>query len=39
VEIDREVPADLYRAVAEILAFVYRVRGNLSRRTEQEAET
>lgn len=30
VEIGREVPADLYRAVAEILAFVYRVRGKVS---------
>jgi len=27
VEIGREVPADLYRAVAEILAFVFRARG------------
>lgn len=29
VEVGREVPEDLYRAVAEILAFVYRVRGKL----------
>jgi flagellar biosynthetic protein FlhB len=29
VEIGREIPADLYRAVAEILAFVYRVRGKV----------
>jgi len=34
VEIGREVPADLYRAVAEILAFVYRVRGNLAPRRD-----
>jgi flagellar biosynthesis protein FlhB len=27
VEIGQEIPADLYRAVAEILAFVYRARG------------
>jgi flagellar biosynthetic protein FlhB len=27
VEIGREIPADLYRAVAELLAFVYRARG------------
>lgn len=27
VEIGREIPADLYRAVAEILAYVYRARG------------
>jgi flagellar biosynthetic protein FlhB len=29
VEVGREVPEDLYRAVAEIMAFVYRVRGKL----------
>ena len=29
VDVGREVPEDLYRAVAEILAFVYRVRGKL----------
>ncbi len=29
VEVGREVPDDLYRAIAEILAFVYRVRGKL----------
>lgn len=28
VEIGKEIPADLYRAVAEILAFVYRARGH-----------
>ncbi|MGH7233146.1 MAG: flagellar biosynthesis protein FlhB [Nitrospiraceae bacterium] len=27
VEVGREVPADLYRAVAEVLAYVYRARG------------
>ncbi|MCX5724590.1 MAG: EscU/YscU/HrcU family type III secretion system export apparatus switch protein [Nitrospirae bacterium] len=27
VEVGKEIPADLYRAVAEILAFVYRTRG------------
>jgi flagellar biosynthetic protein FlhB len=27
VEIGREIPTDLYRAVAEILAVVYRARG------------
>ncbi len=27
VEVGREIPADLYRAVAEILAFVFRARG------------
>ena len=34
VQIGREVPADLYRAVAEILAFVYRVRGQMSPRVD-----
>lgn len=34
VQIGREVPADLYRAVAEILAFVYRVRGQVAPRLE-----
>ncbi len=29
VEVGREIPSDLYRAVAEILAFVYRVRGKV----------
>ncbi len=29
VEVGHQVPEDLYRAVAEILAFVYRVRGKL----------
>jgi flagellar biosynthetic protein FlhB len=27
VEIGKEIPADLYRAVAEILAVVYRAKG------------
>ncbi len=27
VEIDRDIPADLYKAVAEVLAFVYRTYG------------
>jgi flagellar biosynthetic protein FlhB len=27
VDVGREIPSDLYRAVAEILAYVYRVRG------------
>lgn len=35
VEVGRAVPEDLYRAVAEILAFVYRVRGKLSPRMTQ----
>lgn len=30
VDIGREIPADLYRAVAEILAFVFRARGATS---------
>ncbi|MGH7182617.1 MAG: EscU/YscU/HrcU family type III secretion system export apparatus switch protein, partial [Nitrospiraceae bacterium] len=27
VDVGREIPVDLYRAVAEILAFVFRARG------------
>jgi len=26
VEVDQEIPAELYKAVAEVLAFVYRTR-------------
>ncbi len=29
VDIGREIPSDLYRAVAEILAYVYRLRGKV----------
>ncbi len=29
VDVGREIPTDLYRAVAEILAFVYRARGKV----------
>ena len=32
VDVGREIPADLYRAVAEILAFVFRARGLTSDR-------
>ncbi|HEU4683488.1 MAG TPA: flagellar biosynthesis protein FlhB [Nitrospira sp.] len=32
VDVGREIPADLYRAVAEILAFVYRLRGKVPMR-------
>jgi flagellar biosynthesis protein FlhB len=32
VDVGREIPADLYRAVAEILAFVFRARGLTSER-------
>ena len=32
VDIGREIPADLYRVVAEILAFVFRARGLTSER-------
>ncbi|MBN1522178.1 MAG: EscU/YscU/HrcU family type III secretion system export apparatus switch protein [Candidatus Aureabacteria bacterium] len=28
VEIDNEIPRELYRAVAEVLAFVYRLNSN-----------
>jgi flagellar biosynthetic protein FlhB len=27
VDLGREVPSELYRAVAEVLAYVYRLRG------------
>lgn len=27
VEIDEAVPADLYQAVAEVLAYVYKIKG------------
>jgi flagellar biosynthetic protein FlhB len=29
VEVGREIPADLYRAVAQILAMVYRAKGRV----------
>lgn len=32
VDIDREIPPDLYQAVAEILAYVYRVDQRLGKR-------
>ena len=32
VEIGQEIPMDLYRAVAEVLAYVYRVLGRHSHR-------
>ena len=35
VDIGREIPADLYRAVAEILAFVFRARGLTSERVSR----
>lgn len=28
VEVDKEIPKDLYRAVAEVLAFVYRLNSS-----------
>jgi flagellar biosynthesis protein FlhB len=28
VEIGQEIPADLYQAVAEILAYIYRLKSN-----------
>lgn len=37
VEIGREIPADLYRAVAEVLAHVYRLRGRRAVPALQEA--
>ena len=32
VHLDREIPAELYQAVAEVLAYVYRVDQRLGRR-------
>ncbi len=32
VELDREIPPDLYRAVAEVLAYVYRIDQRLGNR-------
>ncbi len=29
LELEREIPEELYRAVAEVLAFVYRLNGKL----------
>lgn len=34
VQLDREIPAELYQAVAEILAYVYQVDQRLGRRRE-----
>ncbi len=31
LDIDQEIPPELYRAVAEILAFIYRLSGRLKR--------
>jgi type III secretion system FlhB-like substrate exporter len=39
VEIGREIPETLYRAVAGVLAYVYRLRGgNLATLAEVKAE-
>ena len=27
VDVDEEIPSDLYQAVAEVLAYVYRIKG------------
>ena len=32
VELDREIPADLYQAVAEVLAYVYRIDQSMGKR-------
>ncbi|CUH95632.1 hypothetical protein P22_1706 [Propionispora sp. 2/2-37] len=31
VELDREIPAELYRAVAEVLAYIYRLDQKMGR--------
>ena len=38
VEIDREVPAQLFAAVAQVLAYVYQLRSALSGRSPMPAE-
>jgi flagellar biosynthesis protein FlhB len=38
VEIDREVPAQLFAAVAQVLAYVYQLRAALSGRSPMPAE-
>lgn len=35
VEIDQSIPVELYRAVAEVLAYVYRLKGRLPDRNSQ----
>lgn len=35
VQLDREVPPDMYKAVAEVLAYVYRLDQKLGRRRRQ----
>lgn len=32
VELDREIPPELYQAVAEILAYIYRIDQNMGRK-------
>ncbi len=36
LDIDREIPPELYHAVAEVLAYIYRMDRNEQRRTTQE---
>ncbi|MGB7568808.1 MAG: EscU/YscU/HrcU family type III secretion system export apparatus switch protein [Chitinivibrionales bacterium] len=37
VEIDREIPAELYAAVAEVLAWIYKANDAMKKSGEQEA--
>lgn len=39
VEVDREIPPDLYKAVAEILIFVYKLKKNKSQTAEPNKTT
>lgn len=32
VELDREIPPELYQAVAEVLAYIYRIDQNIGRK-------
>ena len=36
VEIDREIPAELYAAVAEVLAWIYKANDAMKKSSEEE---
>ena len=37
VEVEQQIPPDLYIAVAEILAYIYRLKGHLPRPAKAQA--
>jgi len=39
IEVDTEIPVETFAAVAEILAYVYRVNGTLEEKTRVESRT